>query len=83
VPFLVHMIRRIAFRICISVILPIGRAQAHLAGLFRQTARMEGVSTWTAPVVLVAIVLCWAPTRLVYWVGYRAAVALAGADAGQ
>jgi len=62
------------------LVMPCARAQAHLAGLVRQQARATGLSLVAMPLVVVPILVCWLPTRLVTVVGLRLAVSIAAPD---
>jgi hypothetical protein len=72
--------RRIAFRLCMVLVMPSARAQAHLAGLFRRQIGATGVSLIAMPLVVVPILVCWLPTRLVTVLGLRLAVSIAAPD---
>lgn len=72
--------RRVAFRLCMVFVMPSARAQAHLAGLFRQQVRATGPALMAMPFVVLPILLCWLPTRLVTVVGLRVAVSIAAPD---
>lgn len=61
-------------------VMPSARAQAHLAGLFRRQLRVTGPAVVTMPLVVLPILLCWLPTRLVTAVGLRVAVSIASSD---
>ena len=61
-------------------VMPSARAQAHLAGLFRRQLRVTGPAVVTMPLVVLPILLCWLPTRLVTVVGLRVAVSIASSD---
>lgn len=61
-------------------VMPSARAQAHLAGLFREQLRGTGPALFAMPVVVLPILLCWLPTRLVTVVGLRVAVSIASPD---
>jgi hypothetical protein len=72
--------RRIAFRLCMVLVMPSARAQAHLAGLFRRQVRATGPALVTMPLVVMPILLCWVPARLVTVVGLRIAVSIAAPE---
>jgi hypothetical protein len=72
--------RRIAFRLCMIFVMPSAKAQAHLAGLFRRQVGASGLGLVTMPLVVLPILLCWLPTRLVTVVGLRVAVSIASPD---
>jgi hypothetical protein len=72
--------RRIAFKLCMVFVMPCARAQAHLAGLLRRQMRATGPSLAAMPLVVVPILLCWLPTRLVTVLGLRLAVSIAAPD---
>jgi len=61
-------------------VMPNARAQAHLAGLFRRQVCATGPALVAMPLVVLPILLCWLPTRLVTVVGLRVAVSIAAPD---
>jgi hypothetical protein len=62
------------------LVMPSARAQAHLAGLFRRQVGATGFGLLAMPLVVLPILLCWLPTRLVTVVGLRVAVSIAAPD---
>lgn len=62
------------------LVMPSARAQAHLAGLFRSQVSANGMGLVTMPLIVLPILLCWLPTRLMTVVGLRVAVSIASPD---
>jgi hypothetical protein len=75
-------LRRALFRSCMTVLMPLIRAQARLARAVHAQRRMEGSGAYLLPLTLPATLACWAPVRMaavgVLWLAVAAA---GGADA--
>jgi hypothetical protein len=76
-------LRRLAFRICMTFVMPLIRAQAGLAHAVRAQRRMDGWEAYFLPLTLPVTLACWVPLRLAAVVALWLAVSAAGGvDAG-
>lgn len=71
-------LRRGLFRMCMTLVMPSMRVQVALAGAIRAQRRAEGWGAYVVPVMLPAMVACWASFRLAAVTGLWLAVAAAG-----